>query len=80
MTRDIERERRAPKDRRDDDNGPPHGWKERRRRTERRIPKIEEQIISESEWLLYFGAVTPATPSITPAIEIASTILDKVRD
>lgn len=76
----TDKERRSCDDRRLDDYGPPRGWKERRRRTERRIPKIEEQVISESEWLLYFGAVAPATPSITPAIEIASTILDKVRD
>jgi hypothetical protein len=79
MTNDNER--RAPKDRRDEDNGPPHGWKDRRRRTERRIPAIEEQTISEDEWLLYFGGSSaPTRPELVPAAEIAATVFDKIRD
>jgi hypothetical protein len=72
-------ERRAINDRRDDDNGPPHGWKERRRRAERRIPEIGEQVISESEWQLYFGNPNPVAPMLAPASEAASDIFDKVR-
>ena len=73
-------ERRAPSDRRDEDNGPPHGWKDRRRRTERRIPAIEEQTISEDEWEQYFGGGSPAKPELVPAAEIAATVFDKIRD
>lgn len=77
---DNDHDRRAINDRRDDDNGPPHGWKDRRRRTERRIPEIEEQVISEDEWLLYFGSAAPVTPALAPASEAASSIPDKVGD
>lgn len=74
-------ERRSPSDRRNDDSGPPNGWKDRRRRTERRIPAIEEQTISEDEWLLYFGSGSaPTTPELAPAAEIAATVFDKIRD
>ena len=45
---------RAASDRRDDDIGPPAGWKDRRHTTERRIPNVEESSVSEDEWLAYF--------------------------
>lgn len=49
-------ERRNASDRRmDDELGPPSGWRERRKSTERRIPQIEEQALSEEEWSLYFA-------------------------
>lgn len=48
-------ERRNQVDRRDEDQGPPAGWRERRRHAERRIPEIEEQVLSEEEWLHYFS-------------------------
>ena len=37
-------------DRRRSDLGPPNGWCERRKRVERRLPDVEEDVISESEW------------------------------
>lgn len=52
--------RRQQADRRQDDIGPPSGWKDRRRSTERRTPTIEEYEVSESEWLMLFGK--PPTP------------------
>jgi len=55
--------RRSQADRRQDDIGPPSGWKDRRRSTERRIPAIEECEVSESEWLMFFGK--PAAPGTT---------------
>lgn len=70
-------ERRAPSDRRDDDNGPPHGWKDRRRRTERRIPAIEEQTISEDEWEHYFGNRNAAAKSTES--EVAADVFDRAR-
>jgi len=49
-----EHKERLVTDRRDDDIGPPTGWKDRRRSTERRIPNVEEATVSEDEWLAYF--------------------------
>lgn len=73
-------ERRAPSDRRDEDNGPPNGWKDRRRRTERRIPAIEEQTISEAEWALYFGGGSPVKAEQSPTVDAAAAVFDKIRD
>lgn len=72
MTR--EHKERAAADRRDEDLGPPAGWKDRRRTTERRIPSVEEATISEDEWLAYF---TPRQPDETTAHEAAAESLDK---
>ena len=41
-------------DRRQEELGPPHGWKERRRHTERRLPEITEFLATESQWQMYF--------------------------
>ena len=70
-----EQKERAAADRRDDDLGPPVGWKDRRRTTERRIPSVEEATISEDEWLAYF---TPhPTDEAATAHEAAAESLDK---
>jgi hypothetical protein len=55
--------RRQQIDRRQDDVGPPTGWKDRRRSTERRIPTIEECEVSESEWLMFFGSKPVPEPA-----------------
>jgi len=70
---------RASNDRRDDDRGPPSGWKERRRTAERRIPSVEETDMSETEWLSYFGSGKPKTPAIGETHDIAAEILGKAR-
>lgn len=49
------KERRLADDRRQEEVGPPSGWKDRRRRTERRIPELSECDVSEEEWDFYFG-------------------------
>lgn len=41
---------RHGQDRRNVDQGPPNGWKERRRTVERRLPSVEEDLISDHEW------------------------------
>jgi hypothetical protein len=47
---------RGPKiDRREEDIGPPAGWRDRRRHVERRIPETQEIEVSEDEWATYFG-------------------------
>ena len=47
--------RRCATDRRHTDYGPPSGWRERRRRTERRLPTLAEEELTESQFLVYFG-------------------------
>lgn len=47
---------RKSEDRRTEDHGPPNGWRDRRRTVERRLPSVEEAVISESEWHKYFVA------------------------
>jgi hypothetical protein len=49
------KERRLADDRRQEEVGPPSGWRDRRRSTERRIPEISECDVSEAEWDFYFG-------------------------
>lgn len=51
----INNERRHADDRRQQDSGPPAGWRERRRNTERRLPELEECELTEEDFLLYFG-------------------------
>ncbi len=41
-------------DRRIEDIGPPKGWRDRRKRVERRIPETVEIEVSEAEWSAYF--------------------------
>lgn len=43
-------ERRKQTDRRNDELGPPNGWKERRRNVERRKPEVSE--ITFREWVI----------------------------
>jgi hypothetical protein len=71
-------ERRYCVDRRLEELGPPSGWKDRRRRTERRIPEIGVCEVSESEWLHYFGGVGKTTASIAP--DLAADIFERARE
>lgn len=48
-------EHRCGEDRRTADEGPPDGWKERRRTVERRLPHVEENVISDHEWFRYMA-------------------------
>lgn len=74
-----EQKTRAANDRRDDDLGPPCGWKERRHNTERRIPTVEEQTMTEEEWLSYFSPTAADGADGGKASEAAADILGKVR-
>jgi hypothetical protein len=88
-----EKHQRKSADRRQEELGPPHGWKDRRHATERRIPEIVECEVSESEWLLYFGSTKTTTTTTTPdgtttttvvqvevEVEAASDIFGRIRD
>ncbi len=49
-------ERRTSTERRVDDNGPPSGCGERRKRAERRLPVVEESKLSADDFVRYFAA------------------------
>ena len=78
----TKREARDTADRRQEELGPPQGWKDRRRRTERRMPEISEFVVSESEWLSYFGAArsAPLTANMLASGEVAADIFDGIRN
>jgi hypothetical protein len=46
------KEKRCREDRRDQEIGPPEGWRDRRRSVERRMPEVCE--VPFSEWLAQF--------------------------
>ncbi len=52
---------RSNQDRRNNDKGPPTGWKERRRNAERRMPEVEEISIAEFKRLM--AANRPPEPN-----------------
>ena len=47
--------RRKSADRRDDDLGPPSGWRDRRRTVERRLPDVQEVEMSAEELVEMLG-------------------------
>lgn len=61
-------QRVSPDDRREVDQGPPAGWRERRRRVERRIPEATEVEVSESEWQALFAKRPAALPALAPMV------------
>jgi len=42
--------RNFPQDRRNEDIGPPVGWRDRRATAERRLPIVLEDALTEAEW------------------------------
>lgn len=48
-------ERRSSRERRQHDVGPPAGCTDRRRLTERRVPRLAENTMSDAEWRSLFG-------------------------
>ena len=77
-------ERRNRLDRRIIDCAPPHGWKDRRRTAERRIPEIVELDVSDAEWAQYFGDVAKvrAQALVVNSLQLdkASEVLNRIRD
>ena len=61
-------ERRSSRERRQRDVGPPTGCADRRRLTERRVPRLPENTMSDAEWQSLFGVKdTRDDESIEPA-------------
>lgn len=74
-------ERRAQGDRRQRDVGPPDGWGERRRRTERRLPAAEETEMSADEFARFFGAaIAKAARTDDHLLDQAADVLSRVRE
>ena len=69
-------DRRARNEQRLHHAGPPRGCCERRRRAERRLPAIEENLISDAEWEMFFGGHLRAS-SDTKQFEQAAEIFDR---
>lgn len=78
----TKREPRDTADRRQEELGPPQGWKDRRRQTERRMPEIREFVVSESEWLSYFGAArsAPMAATMLASGDATADIFDGIRN
>lgn len=68
---------RANEDRRVDDLGPPDGWRDRRKRVERRIPTAEEVEVSAEDWETYF--VKPDKKTTQQEHEAAVDVFERVR-
>ena len=79
-------DKRGPhEDRRIEDIGPPEGWRDRRKRVERRIPNTEEVEVSDAEWAEYFAnpakkATNPAKKATADEHAAAADVLDRVRN
>jgi hypothetical protein len=56
-------------DRRQADVGPPSGWLERRHTVERRMPDVEEDSISKSEWEIYYAAYSASHGATKVTVE-----------
>lgn len=63
-------------DRRVDDVGPPKGWKERRRSVERRMPTVNEDEFTRSEWFGQMAAFVDERAIQEEAIRKAFEALD----
>ena len=73
-------DRRVRNDQRLDDSGPPRGCCERRRRAERRLPSIEESMISDAEWERLFGSHSRDQTANNPLLDQAAEIFDRARN
>jgi hypothetical protein len=60
-------ERRSLRERRQRDVGPPAGCSDRRRLTERRVPRLPENTMSDAEWQLLFGVKDTRDEPVEPA-------------
>jgi hypothetical protein len=54
-------------DRRNQDQGPPQGWGDRRRAVERRLPEVEENVVSYEVWSEYFSAYVSRLSGAMPS-------------
>ena len=71
-------ERRTSTERRVEDNGPPSGCCERRKRAERRLPIVEESKLSADDFAKYFAAAAKGEKVNAPQCDHAAAVFDRV--
>jgi hypothetical protein len=71
-------ERRTSTERRVEDNGPPSGCCERRKRAERRLPIVEESKLSADDFVRYFAAATKGENVSAHQCDHAAAVFDRV--
>ena len=74
----MDNERRSQTDRRRRDAGPPRGWMDRRRNSERRLPQAIENDLSADEFERYFGKAMLVAESNAKAMDEAAEVLDRI--
>lgn len=73
-------ERRQRRDRRQHDDGPPSGLKERRCTQDRRVTFVGEVALSDLQWSAYFAQARAKAVHVDEAADTASLILARARD
>jgi len=76
----MRNERRKNKDRRVRDYGPPKGWAERRKQSERRLPEVAEAELSADHFAKYFGSSSKISTPNDSLLDLAAEVFDRVRD
>lgn len=74
----MENDRRMHIDRRHRDVGPPGGWSERRRRSERRLPTASVAEISPEDFARYFGSMNKAAAPVVNVSDEAAEVLGRL--
>lgn len=74
----MDNERRKQADRRRRDAGPPRGWDERRRSSERRLPEAVEGELSMEDFELYFGKAVRSVEQQAQAFDEAAEVFGRV--
>lgn len=74
----MENERRMQTDRRHRDAGPPRGWSERRRRSERRLPMAVVDEISADDFARYFSSMSKADKPEVQVSDEAAAVFDRL--
>lgn len=69
---------RQTEDRRLQEEGPPAGWGERRHAVERRLPEVQEGVVSCSEWEVYHAVYVASHGSVRSDTVLAAIRQDRM--
>lgn len=73
-------DRRQRRDRRQHDDGPPSGLKDRRGEQDRRVTSVREVELSDRQWSAYFAQVRAKELHADEVADAASLVLERARD
>lgn len=73
-------DRRQRRDRRQHDDGPPSGLKDRRCAQDRRVTSVREVELSDRQWSTYFAQVRAKAAHVDEVADVASLVLERARD